>query len=467
MEFVDGETTRRQAQAARHPSVSGGVAEAPKPPAGSPDIDLSRAILESAPVSLIVVSPSGHIIGGNSASVALFGAERLDGHVLASFVEAEDRVRAVEFIAQVCSGQPGTLRYWLVDARGRRRAVETRGVPVRQHDGSTLVLGATWEATSPQRGILAAVAEAARGALGTVHHALTGRRAPQIPTGDPGVAAIEHERLKRRVADLEDGATDYTAQRTQLDARLAELARAADAHATERNQLRAQIADLRAAVDAQPSERKQVEGRVAELAATVSAAATERERLERRIADLEDIATDHAVQRTQLGASLAEVARAADEHARERNDLRTRLAALQLTIDDRRKEWERLAARITELEAVPPADRDPARSYQPVATSDEMQSLERQIADLRKELERYGLDLEAQVVRADRVEADLAAIRPSWMKPNPSRSDSSSSWLNPPSEGGQPHRWDNGSESPSLASWQQPLRSQRGKTGPV
>jgi hypothetical protein len=94
-----------------------------------------------------------------------------------------------------------------------------------------------------------------------------------------------------------------------------------------------------------------------------------------------------------------------------------------------------------------------------------MQSLERQIADLRKKLERHGLDLEAQIVRANRVEADLGAIRPSWMKPNPNRSGSSSSWLSPPSEGGQADRWDNGSESASLASWQQPLRPPGAKPG--
>ena len=357
MEFVDGETARWQAQVTTHLRVSGGDAESTKSPAGSPDTDLSRAILESAPVSLIVVDPSGHIIGGNSATVALFGTERLDGHMLTSFVEAEDRLRAVEFVTQVRSGQTSTLRYWLVDARGDRRAVETRGVPVRQHDGSTLVLGATWEVASSlaapetQRGILVALAEAGRGALEVAYHALTGRRARRIPTREPRAVAIEHDRLKGRVADLEDSGNDYAAQRTRLEAYLAELARAAEAHATERNQWQAQIADLQAAADTQTSERNRVEGRVAELVATVDAAAAERERLERRIADLEGGANDHTAQRTQLEARVAELARAGDAQATERSQLLVQIGDLQAAADTQTSERERLERRIAGLEA--------------------------------------------------------------------------------------------------------------------
>lgn len=108
-----------------------------------------RAVIESAPVSLMVVSAEGEITAANGAALTLFGAEHLDnvrGHALTDFVLDEHRASVTAFISQVCAGGMILLEYVLSGPGDQRRTVETRAVPLLR-EGVTAFLGVTWDVT--------------------------------------------------------------------------------------------------------------------------------------------------------------------------------------------------------------------------------------------------------------------------------------------------------------------------------
>jgi len=108
-----------------------------------------RAVVESAPVSLVVVNPECEVLAANQATLALLGVEQLDdvrGQDLGRLVAPEHRQAVTDFVGRVCRGESGSLEYELVGAGDTRRTVETRAVPL-QREGITpaAFLGATWD----------------------------------------------------------------------------------------------------------------------------------------------------------------------------------------------------------------------------------------------------------------------------------------------------------------------------------
>jgi PAS domain S-box-containing protein len=114
-----------------------------------------RLIIDSSPVSLVVVGPEGTVLAANRCALDAFAAQRLDqvvGHPFDRLVAPEHRANAVDFVAAVCKGTSGSLEYDLVDENGTRRTMETRAVPLRREGTEPAVfLGATWEMTEGKR----------------------------------------------------------------------------------------------------------------------------------------------------------------------------------------------------------------------------------------------------------------------------------------------------------------------------
>jgi PAS domain S-box-containing protein len=108
-----------------------------------------KLIIESAPVSLIIIDSQGRTLAGNRASLALFGAARLEDVVAQNFaarVCPKDREAFVAFVTRVCQGQSESLQYEVLGFDDARRRVETQAVPLRRDGGVAAFLGASWQA---------------------------------------------------------------------------------------------------------------------------------------------------------------------------------------------------------------------------------------------------------------------------------------------------------------------------------
>ena len=301
MGLFDREIKQRRAPVTPPPTLTGlGLGRSsiasPTPPSPSNEQRL-RQIIESAPVSLIVITSTGQIVAANRATLALFATEdvnRVRGHDLTSFVGDEDRPQVAEFVAHVCAGQARSLRYQLLNALGERRTVETRGVPLSRGDGSAFVLGVTWEiadqAAHPEQEPEArsATVEAADAPL-------------REASPDPAVVEELRSEIRTLLAVRAEEAEQYRqirseriAERERLDARIAELEAEVHSHAAERTRLEAEVAAVESAATLRVADREQLDAQVAELIAAASRHIGEREQLERRIADLEGEGQEHS-----------------------------------------------------------------------------------------------------------------------------------------------------------------------------
>jgi PAS domain S-box-containing protein len=116
---------------------------------GSPTERRLKLIIESAPVSLVIIDAQGQTLAANRASLVLFGAARLEDVVAKNFdacVSPEDREAFIAFVTKVCQGELGSLRYEVVGFDGTRRRVETQAVPLRRDGSGAAFLGASWSA---------------------------------------------------------------------------------------------------------------------------------------------------------------------------------------------------------------------------------------------------------------------------------------------------------------------------------
>lgn len=131
------------------------IAEAPAFRTNSASERRLRLIIESAPVALTVMKPSGAVVAANHMALGVFGVESLEGLVgqnLQTLVAADDRDRFAAFIADVCRDGAASLEFEVVRSNGSRRVLETRGVPIgTASDGATVFLGATSDVTERRR----------------------------------------------------------------------------------------------------------------------------------------------------------------------------------------------------------------------------------------------------------------------------------------------------------------------------
>jgi PAS domain S-box-containing protein len=197
-----------------------------------------KLIIEAAPVSLMILDPSGHLLAANRAALSLFGVTRLDtivGGSVGALIALEDRDRFTAFVARVCLGEPSSIDYTVVRPDGHRCAVETQGVVVRRADGDpAMFLGASWDVSARHHSAVAlvelkaqfAVAESDRDALRT---ALEEARAAassvdQLRALDRSQAEEATSRLQAALTDAEHRharlANEWTADREKLMIRL-------------------------------------------------------------------------------------------------------------------------------------------------------------------------------------------------------------------------------------------------------
>jgi PAS domain S-box-containing protein len=115
---------------------------------------LHRAIFEANPECVKLVDARGIVRSMNAAGVAVlgFGAEaEVLGRDVLDLIAPEYREAFRALNESVCAGSEGTLAYEILVADGTRRSVETRAVPLRLADQSTVHLGVTRDVTERVR----------------------------------------------------------------------------------------------------------------------------------------------------------------------------------------------------------------------------------------------------------------------------------------------------------------------------
>jgi PAS domain S-box-containing protein len=113
-----------------------------------------RAIVETTPECVKVISRDGMVLRTNAAGAVMAGVPSTDvvvGRNFFDFVATEHRAGYREFHEKVCAGQKGFLEFDLISAQGVRRHMETHAAPMRHNDGSIVQLGVTRDITERKR----------------------------------------------------------------------------------------------------------------------------------------------------------------------------------------------------------------------------------------------------------------------------------------------------------------------------
>ncbi len=132
-----------------------------------------RAIVETSPECVKLVSSEGTILHMNAAGLAMVGAPSLEavvGQSAYELVVPEDRERFREFNEKVCRGEKGSLEFEISSLLGARRQMDTRAVPLRQPDGQVVQLAISRDVTARKRaerttGLLAAIVDSSDDAI--------------------------------------------------------------------------------------------------------------------------------------------------------------------------------------------------------------------------------------------------------------------------------------------------------------
>lgn len=177
--------------------------------AGSPSAEaapsatqqLLKSIIESTPVSLMIVDCQGKVMAANRAALKLCGAERLAefvGQNVWQTVAPQDRLRFSQFVAEVCAGASGSLEYDLLPLGGSTCAVETHAVPLHRDGTSPVFLGVTHDVSERRR-----LARALRRAEAKLEALESQRSADQVrraPAPAARVDANQHQAMVERDA---------------------------------------------------------------------------------------------------------------------------------------------------------------------------------------------------------------------------------------------------------------------------
>jgi PAS domain S-box-containing protein len=105
-----------------------------------------RAIVETTPECVKLVSADGTLLHMNSPGLQMVGARSLDeviGKSLYSLIAPEDRDRFKAFNENICSGGRGELEFDIVGLEGKRRHMETHAAPLQNRDGTIVHLAVT------------------------------------------------------------------------------------------------------------------------------------------------------------------------------------------------------------------------------------------------------------------------------------------------------------------------------------
>ncbi len=111
-----------------------------------------RAILNTEPGAVLLLDPQGLVLDTNPAGLELFEAatyQDIIGSALEAYVVPADRASVAEATRAVFAGGSVTLTFQITGARGARRIVEHRSVPLRDGKGNIVAaLSITNDATA-------------------------------------------------------------------------------------------------------------------------------------------------------------------------------------------------------------------------------------------------------------------------------------------------------------------------------
>jgi PAS domain S-box-containing protein len=103
-----------------------------------------RAIVETTPECVKLVSADGTLLHMNSSGLKMVGAdsaEEVVGKNVYHLIAPEDRDRFKAFNESICEGTQGSLEFEIVGLEGERRHMETHAAPLRNPDGTVVQLG--------------------------------------------------------------------------------------------------------------------------------------------------------------------------------------------------------------------------------------------------------------------------------------------------------------------------------------
>jgi len=132
-----------------------------------------RAIVETSPECVKLVSSDGQILHMNAAGLAMVGASSLEavvGQNVYDLIVPEDQERFRAFNEKVCRGEKGSLEFEISSLLGGRRQMDTRAVPLSQPDGQVVQLAISRDVTVRKRaerstGLLAAIVDSSDDAI--------------------------------------------------------------------------------------------------------------------------------------------------------------------------------------------------------------------------------------------------------------------------------------------------------------
>jgi PAS domain S-box-containing protein len=105
-----------------------------------------RAIVETTPECVKLVSAEGTLLHMNSPGFKMVGAGSADevvGKSVYDLIAPEDRDRFKAFNESTCRGEQGSLQFDIVGLEGKRRHMETHAAPLRNPDGTVVHLAVT------------------------------------------------------------------------------------------------------------------------------------------------------------------------------------------------------------------------------------------------------------------------------------------------------------------------------------
>lgn len=105
-----------------------------------------RAIVETTPECVKLVSADGTLLHMNSPGLQMVGAhsaEEVVGKNLYELIAPDDRDRFKAFNESICRGEHGSLQFDIVGLEGKRRHMETHAAPLRNTDGTMVHLAVT------------------------------------------------------------------------------------------------------------------------------------------------------------------------------------------------------------------------------------------------------------------------------------------------------------------------------------
>jgi PAS domain S-box-containing protein len=105
-----------------------------------------RAIVETTPECVKLVSADGTLLHMNTPGLQMVGARSADevvGKNVYDLIAPEDRDRFKSFNESICRGEQGLLQFDIVGLEGKRRHMETRAAPLRNPDETLMHLAVT------------------------------------------------------------------------------------------------------------------------------------------------------------------------------------------------------------------------------------------------------------------------------------------------------------------------------------